>query len=225
MLVDSGLVVLGLLLLVGGGELLLRGTVGRLDGLAFLAVYVGFTAYLVALVRGQMTAREAGQLAAEARELGDPLDRPPRLGRSLLFVGVGVVLLTAGAYATVTGASGIGRLFGLSERVIGLTIVAAGTGLPEVVTSVVSSVRGWDDVAIGNVIGSNLFNVLAVLGLNALVVPLPIAPEIATGDNWWMLGVTLGLFPLMVTGRRISRFEGGWLLAVYGLYLSLLLAR
>ena len=80
------------------------------------------------------------------------------------------------------------------------------------------------DVAIGNVIGSNFFNVLAVLGLNALAVPLPIAPEIATGDNLWMLGVTLGLFPHILTGRRISRFEGILLLAVYGLYLSLLLA-
>jgi cation:H+ antiporter len=103
--------------------------------------------------------------------------------------------------------------------------VAAGTGLPEVVTSLVSSVRGRDDVAVGNVIGSNLFNILGILGINGLIAPLPIAPEIAAGDNWWMLGVTALLFPLMFTGRRINRLEGGGLLAVYLVYMVLLLYR
>jgi cation:H+ antiporter len=117
----------------------------------------------------------------------------------------------------------LGRLVGLSERVIGLTIVAAGTGLPEVVTSIVSTVRGRDDVALANVIGSNLFNVLGILGLSALVKPLPIAQEIVDRDNWWMLGITLLLFPLMFTGRRVVRGEGALLLAVYAAYLGLLL--
>jgi cation:H+ antiporter len=141
-----------------------------------------------------------------------------------LVVG-GIALLTAGAHATVTGAAELGRYFGLSERVIGLTIIAAGTGLPEVVTSLVSSIRGRDDVAIGNVIGSNLFNILGILGINGLVAPLPIAPEIAAGDNWWMLGVTVLLFPLMFTGRRINRVEGAGLLSVYVVYMVLLLDR
>jgi cation:H+ antiporter len=109
--------------------------------------------------------------------------------------------------------------------VIGLTIVAAGTGLPEVVTSLVSTIRGRDDVAIGNVIGSNLFNILGILGINGLVAPLPIAPEIAASDNWWMLGVTALLFSLMFTGRRINRLEGAGLLAVYVVYMVLLLGR
>ena len=116
----------------------------------------------------------------------------------------------------MTGAVELARLFGLSERVIGLTIVAAGTSLPEVVTSVVSTVRGRADVAIGNVIGSNLFNILGILGLAALVTPLPVHPLIVARDNWWMLGTTLALFPLMFTGFRITRMEGGLLLGGYG---------
>lgn len=202
-----------------------HGVIRRLDAVLFLVVYVAFIAYMVSLVRQQLTADESKQLTAETKELGGEAARPPRLLPAVGLVLLGVLLLTGGAHATVTGAVEIGRHFGMSERVIGLTIVAAGTGLPEVVTSLVSSIRGRDDVAIGNVIGSNLFNILGILGINGLIAPLPISPEIVASDNWWMLGVTLLLFPLMCSGRRISRFEGGGLLAVYLLYMALLLGR
>jgi cation:H+ antiporter len=202
-----------------------HGTVGRLDGVLFLAVYAGFTAYLIGLVRGQVTASEAAQLSAEATELAQVADRPPRLGICLLFVAGGAGLLSVGAHLTVQGAVQVGQLFGLSDRLIGLTIVAVGTGLPEVVMSVVSSARGRDDVVIGNVIGSSLFNILVILGVNALIAPLPYAAEIARSDNWWMLGAVVLLFPLMYTGRRINRLEGGLLVAVYLAYVSFLFSR
>jgi cation:H+ antiporter len=202
-----------------------HGAIHRLDAALFLVIYVAFIAYMVSLVRQQLTADESRQLAAETKEMGSEAARPPRLLPSAGLVLGGIVLLTGGAHATVTGAVEVGRLFGLSERVIGLTIVAAGTGLPEVVTSLVSSIRGRDDVAIGNVIGSNLFNTLGILGINALIAPLPIAPEIAGWDNWWMLGVTALLFPLMYTGLRINRTEGAVLLAAYLVYMVLLLRR
>ena len=144
---------------------------------------------------------------------------------SLGLVAAGVGLLVGGAHATVTGAVELGRLWGMSERVIGLTIVAGGTGLPEVVTSLVSSIRGRDDVAIGNVIGSNLFNILGTLGLSGLIHPVQVPREIIASDNLWMLGLTLLLFPVMFTGRRIARWEGVLLLASYGLYLAVLLGR
>ena len=133
---------------------------------------------------------------------------------SLGLVAAGVGLLVGGAHATVTGAVELGRLWGMSERVIGLTIVAGGTGLPEVVTSLVSSIRGRDDVAIGNVIGSNLFNILGTLGLSGLISPVRVPREIITSDNLWMLGLTLLLFPVIFTGRRIARWEGVLLLGV-----------
>ena len=207
-----------------------HGAIHRMDAVLFLVIYVLFIAYMVRLVRQQLSAGETKQLEAEAKSLGAKSleDRPsqtPSLLLSVALVVAGVLLLTGGAHSTVTGAVEVGRFFGLSERVIGLTIVAAGTGLPEVVTSLVSSIRGRDDVAIGNVIGSNLFNILGILGINGLIAPLPISSGIANGDNWWMLGVTALLFPLMFTGMKINRREGLGLLAVYVVYIAQLLYR
>jgi cation:H+ antiporter len=199
-----------------------RGSVARLDAVLFLAVYAGFTAYLVSLVREQATAAETAQLAEQARELKDGPARRPRPWVCIALAAGGVGLLAGGAHLTVLGAVEVGRALGMSERLIGLTIVSVGTGLPEVVTSVVSAVRGRADVAVANVIGSNLFNVLIVLGV---IAPLPVAAGIAGLDNWWMLGVTLLLFPILLTGNQVKRWEGGLLLAVYGVYLAVLLGR
>jgi cation:H+ antiporter len=205
------------------------GSLNWVDGVLFLAVYAGFTAYLVGLVRKQVTAVEAQEFTGEVKELagapGRPPDQPPRWWACLGLVAAGVALLAAGAYCTVTGAVEIARLLGVSERVIGLTIVAAGTGLPEVVTSLVSSFRGRDDIAIGNVIGSNLFNVLAILGLGAVISPVGVDPLIVASDNWWMLGMTVLLFPLMAVGMRVGRLKGAVLLAAYGAYLAVLFTR
>jgi cation:H+ antiporter len=201
------------------------GQINRLDASLCLAVYVGFTAYLVGLVREQVTASEARNLGAEVKELAPttPGEPRPRAAISVLLVCAGVALLAGGAHATVTGAVQLARLLGWSERLIGLTIVSAGTGLPEVVASLVSSVRGRSDVAIGNVIGSNLFNILGILGLGAMAAPLPVQPELFASDCIWMLGVTLLLFPVMFTGTRINRWEGALLLGAYGVYLTMLL--
>jgi cation:H+ antiporter len=199
------------------------GSINRLDAILCLAVYIGFTAYMVSLVRQQVTISEAQELSAEITELA-PDEPQPRLWVSLALLTAGIALLAGGAHATVTGAVGLARLLGWSERVIGLTIVSAGTGLPEVVASLMSSVRGHSDIAIGNAIGSNLFNILGTLGVCGLVKPLPVQPALVASDCWWMLGVTLLLFPLMFTKLRISRWEGAVLLATYVAYLSLLLS-
>jgi cation:H+ antiporter len=201
------------------------GVVDRLDGILFVAVYVGFTAYLVGLVRQQVTTAESLEFSEEVKELTPTSDHRPRLWVTLCLIGGGIALLAAGAQATVSGAVELAALLGLSERVIGLTIVAGGTGLPEVVTSLVSSYRGRDDVAISNVIGSNLFNILGILGLSGLMQPLPVDTQIVAIDFWWMLGVTLLLFPVMFTGLRVNRAEGGVLFAVYATYLYTLFDR
>lgn len=198
------------------------GEVNRLDAVLCLAVYVCFTAYLVSLVRQQVTAGEGTELRAEVREL-TPNDHRPRVWRCAALVAAGCALLGAGAHSTVTGAVELARLLGWSERVIGLTIVSVGTGLPELVASLVSSLRGRSDVAIGNIIGSNLFNILGVLGVSAMMSPLPVAPGLIASDGWWMLGVTLAMFPIMFTGSRVNRFEGGVLLTAYCVYVALLL--
>lgn len=197
------------------------GEVNRLDATLCLAIYVAFTAYLVSLVRGQMTTSETREMKAEVKEL-EP-ESAPRLGVCLICLIAGIGLLAGGAECTVRGASEIARALGWSDRLIGLTIVSAGTGLPEVVASLVSLLRGRAEIAIGNVIGSNLFNILGVLGICGLVAPLPVPAAIFEIDCVWMIGITLALFPMMLTGLRITRWEGALLLAAYGAYLTLLL--
>ncbi|HMP08453.1 MAG TPA: hypothetical protein PJ982_19055, partial [Lacipirellulaceae bacterium] len=172
--------------------------------------------------RRQVTETEAAELGAEVDELL-PKRRRPHLGLALGLVAIGVVGLGGGAHFTVLGAVKLARLLGWSERVIGLTIVSIGTGLPEVVASVVSSARGRSDMAIGNVIGSNLFNVLVILGVTGLFAPLPVQPALMASDAWWMMGITLMLLPCMLTGMRFNRAEGILLLAVYAVYLGQLL--
>lgn len=202
-----------------------HGAVNRLDGVFFLTAYAAFTAYMIGLVRGQVTAAEARAIGEEAADIAEVGDRPPRWWSVALLVAGGVGLLAVGVEVTLRGAVELGGMLGLSDRVIGLTIVAAGTGAPELVVSVVSAARGRSDVAVGNVIGSNLFNVLGILGLSAVVAPLPVAPGIAGFDNWWMLGVTLLLFPLMRSGFRIRRWEGAVLVGAYVAYLAAVLSR
>jgi cation:H+ antiporter len=198
----------------------LDGVVDQWEGAFLLSVYVGFNVYLIRVVRREMSAKEAAALTVEVREL--KAEAAPRFSVSSGLVIVGILLLGAGAHSTVTGAVGVARTLGLSERIIGLTIVSIGTGLPEVVASLVSSIRGRSDVAIGNVIGSNLFNILVILGLCSIVAPLQVPAGIQYGDAWWLMGVTVLLLPLMVVGRNIRRWEGALLLAVYAAYMATL---
>ena len=197
------------------------GELNRIDGVLCIATYVAFTAYSVSLVRQQLTAAETRGLQTEVNELSGTRERTWHVSGALVLGGI--VLLIAGANTAVTGAVGIARWLGWSERLIGLTIISAGTGLPEVMASAVSSIRGRSDIAIGNVIGSNLFNLLGVLGLTAAASPLAVDAALLSSDFWWMLGITIVLFPLMFTGLRVSRAEGTFLLAVYAVYVSRLL--
>ena len=136
---------------------------------------------------------------------------------------LGSGLLVLGGKYLVDGSVAIARYAGMTERVIGLTIVAAGTSAPELAASLVAAYRGRTDLALANIIGSNIFNILGILGVTALLHPIPVAAGIVHTDAWWMLGFAVVLLPMMWTGRRISRPEGGLLLAGYGLYLLTLL--
>lgn len=198
------------------------GSLNRLDASLLLVVYVCFTAYMVTLVRGQMNSVETQEFGAAAETFSASPGRR-RLPTLVALVAGGIGLLAAGAQATVTGAVALAAWFGLSERVIGLTVVSVGTSLPEVMTSVVSSMRGRDDVALGNVIGSNIFNLLGILGVSAAIAPLSVHPTIVASDSWWMLGSAVALFPIMVTGLRVNRVEGAVMLSAYAAYVVVLL--
>ena len=199
------------------------GLLDRAEASFFLVALVVFTAWVVRLARREVTSRERAELAdaVEHRTLR------ARRGREILVAGaavlLGVVLLVAGGHALVDGASDLARLAGMSERVIGLTVVAAGTSAPELATSLVAAWRKQTDIAVANVIGSNIFNVLGILGLTALVHPTPISRAMLASDMWWMLGTALVLFPLMRTNLRIGRIEGGILVGIYAVYVARLL--
>jgi cation:H+ antiporter len=195
------------------------GFLPRLVGAVFVALLVGYIAYCYRTERGGGEKEAAAVHEAEAATV-------PALGGSLA-VGIaasvgGLVLLVVGAYLLVQGAIGLARGFGISETIIGLTVVAIGTSLPELATSVIAAIRGQSDVAFGNVVGSNIYNVLGILGITALIKPIPVPPEIAAVDIWVMLASSVVLIAFAVTGWRLNRAEGGVMLAAYVGYIGYL---
>lgn len=150
---------------------------------------------------------------------------PAMAGRRLAtFLALGLVGLPLGATLLVDGATQIARAFGVSEAVIGLTLVAAGTSLPELATTVMAAIRRHADVALGNVIGSNLFNLLGIMGVAVLVGPVPVDRGFLTLDLWVMLGATLLLVPFVFLRRDVTRAWGAGLVALYVGYILLVLA-
>lgn len=135
--------------------------------------------------------------------------------KSSLGVLIGIGLLVGGAQSLVTGASEIARGMGISERIIGLTMVAIGTSLPELAASLVAGRKGETDIILGNIVGSNIFNILCILGLTALVSPLEVAGAIMTLDYWLMLGLAVMLLAFLTLNRRITHVEGLTLLVAY----------
>ena len=189
---------------------------------SFLVVsLVLFTAYSVWVGRREVTKVEEREFAESvgARSLH------PRHHERLRATGAvlaGVALLVVGGRLLVDGAVVLARLAGMSERLIGLTIVAVGTGMPELATSLIAAFRKQTDVAVANIIGSNVFNLLGILGLTALMHPIRFSPELGGSDVWWMLGTSLLLLPLLRSGMRIVRWEGALMIAVYLAYLYFL---
>lgn len=198
------------------------GLVDRLEGGVLLAGMLCFTAYAVHLGRRAEESSPADDAEMVTASWGATGGRA--LLYNLLAIGLGVGLLAFGSSVLVDGSVGIASSLGVSKTVIGLTIVAAGTSTPELVTSLVAARRGQDDIAIGNVVGSNIFNVLGILGTTALVSPLVVPAEIQSRDVWWMLGASALLFPLIWTGLRVNRLEGAALLTGFAAYLAVLLA-
>ena len=202
------------------------GLIDRSEGAFFVAGIVSFTVWMVWMARRDTDLKERAQLEAAAADAASTPPVPAGAPRTLTSVGltlVGLVLLVAGARAFVWGAVELARVVGLSERVIGLTIVALGTSLPELFTSVMAAWRGNSDIAIGNIVGSNIFNILGILGLCAIIVPLPVHPGIIASDNPWMVGISLALLPVMLPKRTLGRLGAVVLLALSVVYTVLLL--
>jgi cation:H+ antiporter len=196
------------------------GTIGRLDGTILLLGLLAFTGFLIRTAQ----ARPGPDVRILTPEV-DALTVRSARHQALLDVGLvlgGLALLLVGAQLLVRGAVAIAQIAGLSDRVIGLTIVAGGTSLPELATSLIAVRRGEAEIALANVIGSNIFNLGAILAVVAIVEPQAVSPE-STADFWWMLAYAVALFPIMRSHMRISRLEGGVLLGSYAVYLAVLL--
>lgn len=199
----------GLFLVLGAG-----GILDKLDGLIFLA---GLGGYLVWAYRSEKA--DAGPSAELHQAEADELTLVPR---SWLWTAsatlLGLLLLIFGSRVLLQGAIGLATSYGVSEAVIGLTVVAVGTSLPELSVSVIAALRRHADVAVGNILGSNIFNLLGILGVSCLLQPLPLHLRVVEFDQWVLLGTALMALGFLYTARRLSRLEGGILLAGYIAY-------
>lgn len=199
------------------------GLVDRFEGGFFALALVVFVAYVVRIARLEVKPEEADELEASIRVF--PAAKSAKRSWALSLAGVlaGCGLLAGGAHLFVVGAVQIASAAGVSETVIGLTIVAAGTSLPELAASATASFRGRHDIAVTNVIGSNIFNVLGIAGVTAMVHPLEVPGEVLGRDVFWLIGFSVVLFPLMRSGLRVTRIEGAALLAGFVAYSTVLL--
>lgn len=199
----------------------LDGTISTLDGALLLSALVLY------VVRAIMASRRAGRETPEpdspSEEIPDEQTARP-LWRDALTVAVGVGMLVVGAGWLVDSATVIAGSLGVSDLVIGLTVVAIGTSLPELATSVVAVRRGQRDLAVGNVVGSNIFNIGSVIGLTAIISPgIPVADAAIAFDIPFMVAVAVALLPIVYTGAAVARWEGGLFLAYYVAYTGYLL--
>lgn len=189
--------------------------VQRWEGIILFLILI---CYIVVLIN---TMRKNKKEAPPADELEDA---PKSVPLSIFFLLLGLVGLYFGSEYFVSGASDLAAYFGMSESMIGLTIVAFGTSAPELVASTIAAFRKEADLAVGNLIGSNIFNIFAVLGLTSSVTPIEVSSTVMRFDIFWMLGIAVMLLPLMLTGRKMTKLEGFLLFACYGAYIAILIA-
>jgi len=190
------------------------GPIGALQGLILLAAlaFVLFDQF-----REAMTHRKTASDEDEEEPEGADPEMPWR--RIWIYLGLGLIGLPLGADLLVDSSVDIAREFGISETVIGLTLVAIGTSLPELATTVMAAFRRQADVALGNVIGSNMFNLLAIMGVASFFGPLHIAPELMMRDIWVMVAASLALIPFVLMGRDLTRGFGVGFLVIYAIYI------
>lgn len=192
------------------------GEISHIMGLIFLLGLISYLAMTFHIERRQKDM--AGEmLEHESEAMPSPIKSIP-LNLLIAVGGMGVLVL--GANLLVQGATDLAKGLGVSDTVIGLTVVAVGTSLPELATSIMAAMKRQSDVAIGNVIGSNIFNILGILGITALLKPIPVPEQILQFDLWVAVAASAALMLFAYTGRHITRIEGGILLGAYAAYIA-----
>lgn len=206
-------------IMIGASVLLmvmaLDGSINRFEAFVLVGLVIAYTVFLVRQSRRASKAIE-DEFASEIPTSN--WDRHWAVQALLVVAGLGLLVL--GADWLVSSAVSFARTFGVSDLVIGLTVVAVGTSMPEIATSIVAALRGQRDIAVGNVVGSNVFNICAVLGVTGLIAPggLPVSEAARNFDLWVMLAVAFACLPILITGREIARWEGGVFLGYYAAY-------
>lgn len=207
------------------------GVIGRFDGMLLFASLIGYLIYLArsgsAPLPAGLEVESASATTSEAvsSATAPAPDRLRRVPMAALLALFGLALLVAGSRFFVNGAVALATMLGVSQTIIGLTIIAAGTSLPELATSVMAGIRGERDIAVGNVVGSNIFNILAILGICGLLAPdgVNVASSMLRFDMPIMIGVAIVTLPVFFTGFRIGRIEGLLFLGYYAAYTAFLI--
>ncbi len=191
-----------------------EGLLSALEGVIFL---IAISIYLVLIIRQSRIDIKSQKLNAQNNE---ELPEAPssQFWKDIFFIILGCVALYYGSEWFVTSSKDLAISIGVEERVVGLTVVALGTSLPELVTAAVASYKGETDLALGNLMGSNIFNILSILGITAIITPVYVNAEILNKDIIWMLLITLIILPLMIIRRVVGRADGVVLLIVYAVY-------
>lgn len=197
--------------------LALDGSISRGEGALLFALVIVYSVFLVIQSR-QASKATVDEFADEMPDAGSRWDAHWSVQILLVLGGLGLLVL--GADWLVNAAVAVARSFGVSDLVIGLTVVAVGTSMPEIATSLVAALRGERDIAVGNIIGSNIFNIFACLGLASMLADggLAVSAAVRNFDLWVMLAVAFACLPIAITGREIARWEGGIFLAYYIAY-------
>jgi cation:H+ antiporter len=191
----------------------LNGVLSLWEGIIFILILLSFTSYLI------ITSRKKEKKRIEESDVEE--ENPLPLSRSVMFLLFGLVGLYFGSEWFVSGAKDIAAAYGLSDSVIGVTVVAIGTSAPELVASIVAAMRHQSDMSVGNLVGSNIFNVFAVLGVTSIVTPVDVDQSILNFDMYWMLGISALLIPILYFGSKVGRLKGVILLTSYILYIGI----
>jgi cation:H+ antiporter len=198
------------------------GKISLIDGAVLFVLAIAYTAFLIKQSRKEKDAEVITEYDAEYGKNG----KKPKWLRNILYILLGLAGLVLGSRWLVDGAVFIARDFGVSELVIGLTIIAAGTSLPEVATSIIAAIKGERDIAVGNVVGSNIFNILLVLGLSSIVAPSGVDVDAAAlkFDMPVMIGVAIACLPIFLHNHVISRTNGAFFFLCYVAYVTYLIS-
>lgn len=190
----------------------LNGIISRFEGIVLLLILILINIYFFF---------KLGKV--DLIEFEGDLILPMPIWKSISLLIVGIFGLYYGADLFVESSVEIASIFGVSERIIGITVIAIGTSLPEMATSIIAALNKKTDIAIGNILGSNIMNILAIIGATAAISPIPVSEGFLNQDFYWMLGLAIVLFPILRSGDRVSRIEGVFLFAAYCIYIFIIL--